>query len=204
MLEIRRRADARILSGADVYYIKTIYNSDSLRKCAYDGGTGHNKTALAAVINKLPGRYLVRCGIRTIIDIIDGRLAVNLYFWLILFAYVLILARGVIRGFEKGFVKEIEGLVAGICSIIVLVLTSGLVTGTLGENVSTKAMAIAMLIVLGILYFLCRIIFSSLKLFAGLPVIKIVDQILGAGAGGIKAFMLLYVVDHILKIWLNL
>jgi uncharacterized membrane protein required for colicin V production len=136
--------------------------------------------------------------------VIDGRIALNLYFWLILFAYILILARGMIRGFERGFVKEIEGLVAGICSLIVLSLIGGLATGSLGGEVSTKAMAIALLFVLGVLYFLCRIIFSSLKLFTGLPVIKFVDQFLGVGAGGLKAFMLLYVVDYILKIWLNL
>ena len=69
---------------------------------------------------------------------------------------------------------------------------------------STKALAIALLIVIGALYSLCRIIFGSLKLFAGLPVIKFVDEVLGLIAGAAKAFMLLYVVDYIVKIWLNL
>ena len=128
----------------------------------------------------------------------------NLYFWLILFAYVLVLARGTIRGFEKGFVKEIEGLAAGVCSITALILIGGLATGSIGDKVSTKALAIAMLIVISIFYFLCRIVFSSLKLFAGLPVIKVADQVLGAAAGIAKAFLLLDIVDYILKIWLNL
>ncbi|MBE6005555.1 MAG: CvpA family protein [Sarcina sp.] len=128
----------------------------------------------------------------------------NLYFWLILFAYILILARGVIRGFERGFVKELEGLAAGICAVLTLILISGLVTGSIGREFSTKALAIGLLMVLGIVYSLCRILFSSLKLFAGLPVIRFLDQVLGAGAGVCKSFLLLYVVDHIVKIWLNL
>ena len=119
----------------------------------------------------------------------------NLYFWLILFAYILILARGVIRGFERGFVKELEGLAAGICAVLTLILI---------REFSTKALAIGLLMVLGIVYSLCRILFSSLKLFAGLPVIRFLDQVLGAGAGVCKSFLLLYVVDHIVKIWLNL
>ena len=61
-----------------------------------------------------------------------------------------------------------------------------------------------LLIVIGALYSLCRIIFGSLKLFAGLPVISFADGVLGLLAGGAKAFMLLYIVDHVAKIWLNL
>ena len=110
----------------------------------------------------------------------------NLYFWLILFAYVLVLARGTIRGFEKGFVKEIEGLAAGVCSITALILIGGLATGSIGDKVSTKALAIAMLIVISIFYFLCRIVFSSLKLFAGLPRTAVLNSKKTYGFGKIK------------------
>lgn len=128
----------------------------------------------------------------------------NIYFWLILFASLVILAFGFFKGYSNGFVKELEGLVAGICSVAALCLISGLATGSMGSRVSTMALAIALLIVLAILYALCRIIFSSLKLFTGLPVIKFLDAVLGAAAGAVKSFLLLYIVDHIAKIWLNL
>ena len=100
--------------------------------------------------------------------------------------------------------QELEGLVALILALVSLVIISGLVKGSIGETISTKALAIALLIVIGALYSLCRIIFGSLKLFAGLPVIKFADEVLGFAAGGAKALMLLYVVDYIVKIWLNL
>lgn len=132
------------------------------------------------------------------------RKLLNLYFWLILFASIIILAKGAVSGYQNGFVKELEGLVSGICAIVVLMLISRLVTGTIGEDVSSRAIAIALVIVLGILYSLFRIIFGSLRLFAGLPVISFIDKVLGAGAGAAKAFMLLYVVDHLLRIWLAL
>lgn len=128
----------------------------------------------------------------------------NLYFWLILFISIVILAYGAFRGYHRGFVKEAEGLVAATCSVAALVLISGLTRGAIGERVSTKALAIALLIVLGAFYSLCRLIFTSLRLFAGLPVIKFVDSLLGIAAGAGNAFLLLYVVDHILRIWLNL
>ena len=125
----------------------------------------------------------------------------NLYFWMILFICIVVLANGVLR---NGMVKELEGLVAGVFSVAALILISGLARGSIGEQVSSKALAIALLIVLGGVYSICRLAFSALKLFAGLPVIHAADAVLGLAAGGAKAFLLLYVVDHILRIWLNL
>ena len=101
---------------------------------------------------------------------------VNLYFWLIIVVSIMIMISGFVRGYHRGFVKELEGLVAAIFAVISLVLISGLVRGTIGE----------------------------IKLFAGLPVISFADGVLGLLAGGAKAFMLLYIVDHVAKIWLNL
>ena len=128
----------------------------------------------------------------------------NLYFWLILFICVIVLAGGALRGFRNGFVKELEGLAAGIFAVAALLLISSLVRGSVGDRVSAKALAIALLIVLSLVYSLVRLVFSTLKLFAGLPVIHLADSVLGIAAGGAKAFLLLYVVDHILRIWLNL
>ena len=131
-------------------------------------------------------------------------MTLNLYFWLIAALSVLILVYGAVRGCHNGFVKEVEGLVALILALLSLVLISGLTKGAVGERISTRALAIALLIVIGLLYSLCRIIFGSLKLFAGLPVIHFLDEVLGLAAGAVKSFMLLYVVDYIVKIWLNL
>lgn len=128
----------------------------------------------------------------------------NLYFWLIAVLSVLILVYGAVRGYHNGFVKEVEGLAALILALASLLLISGLARGAIGDRISTKALAIALLIVIGLLYSLCRIIFGSLELFAGLPVIRFLDEVLGLAAGAAKAFMLLYVVDYIVKIWLNL
>lgn len=128
----------------------------------------------------------------------------NLYFWLIIFICIVVLANGALRGFRKGLVKELEGLVAGVFSVAALILISGLARGSMSDRVSAKALAIALLIVLGAVYSLCRIVFSTLHLFTNLPVIRFLDAVLGVAAGGAKAFLFLYVVDHILRIWLNL
>jgi uncharacterized membrane protein required for colicin V production len=133
-----------------------------------------------------------------------GDVSLNLYFWLIAVLSVLILVYGAVRGYHNGFVKEAEGLVALVLALASLLLISGLARGVVGDRVSTRALAIALLIVIGLLYSLCRVIFGSLELFAGLPVIRFLDEVLGLAAGAAKAFMLLYVVDYIVKIWLNL
>ena len=128
----------------------------------------------------------------------------NLYFWIILLISVVALTFGAFRGYHRGFVRELESLVALICTVSAFVLISGLARGSLGTHVSTKALATALLIMLGALYSICRIIFASLRLFSGLPVIRFADSVLGVAAGVAKAFLLLYVVECILKIWLNL
>ena len=71
-----------------------------------------------------------------------------------------------------------------VFSVVCLVLVSGLTRGAIGENISSKALAIALLIMLGALYSLCRIIFASLRLFSGLPVIRFPDQSAGGGCRG--------------------
>lgn len=144
------------------------------------------------------------CPLVFVESVLHGSVSLNIYFWLILIVSVLLLARGVIKGFRNGFVKEAEGLAAGICALVALILISSLAMGAMGDKVSTKVMTIALLIVLGAMYALFKIIFSSLKLFAGLPVISLVDHILGAAAGAAKTFILLYVVDYLARIWLNL
>ncbi len=103
----------------------------------------------------------------------------NIYFWLILIVSVLLLARGVIKGFRIGFVKEAEGLAAGICALVALILISSLAMGAMGDKVSTKVMAIALLIVLGAMYALFKIIYPGrrsrscknlhLTIYSGLP-----------------------------------
>ena len=128
----------------------------------------------------------------------------NLYFWLIVIISVVLLAYGAVHGYKNGFVKELEGLVASVFAVAMLVVVSGLARGAMDKQVSAQALAIALLIVIGLLYSLCRIILSSLKLFADLPVIRILNELLGFVAGGAKIFLLLYVVDYIVKIWLNL
>lgn len=117
---------------------------------------------------------------------------------------MVLLAYGAVRGYKNGFVKELEGLVASIFAVAMLVAISGLARGSMDKRVSAQALAIALLIVIGLLYSLCRIIISSLKLFADLPVIRILNELLGFVAGGAKIFLLLYIVDHLAKIWLNL
>lgn len=128
----------------------------------------------------------------------------NLYFWLIIAISVIILAAGAFIGGHRGLVKELEGLVAAVCATVALVLVGSLARGNMTENISTKALAIALLIILGLLYSVCRIVFASLRLFAGLPVIRYLDGILGMAAGVLKAYLILYVVFYLLKIWLNL
>ena len=128
----------------------------------------------------------------------------NMYFWLLIIGAVVILAAGAARGWNKGFVKEAEGLVAAICAAAALALIGSLARGGMTEHVGSKALAIALLIVLGALYSLCRIVFLSLRLFAGLPVIRYLDSVLGIAAGVAKSYLLLYIVFYLLKIWLNL
>ncbi len=123
----------------------------------------------------------------------------NYYFWILLGAGILVLLGGIVTGYKRGLVRQINLLLtmAGVFLCFRLVTELG------GEyarhNLPGIAVSLGLLLFVIIVFSLCHLAVTGLNLISRLPVIRIVDNILGAGGGLIIAFFLLYIVQYLLE-----
>ena len=112
---------------------------------------------------------------------------------------IVVFAWRMVVGFRKGMIAEVISLisliVAGVCLAALLMAVGSYLEANIGQ-------ALQMLIVLavvGLVYKLASLIFSSLKLIADLPVIKSLNRILGAVLGAVEATVIILIIIHVLR-----
>lgn len=99
-----------------------------------------------------------------------------------------------IDGYNKGMVKEIVSLVslAILCAVAALVAQG--VSSYNDGKMFNVAVAVILLVVLGIVHNLLKLAFFSAKLISKLPVIHFVDKLLGVVFGVFEVVLLLWMV----------
>lgn len=99
-----------------------------------------------------------------------------------------------IDGFKKGMVKEIISLVslAVLCAVAAL-LAQGVSSYNDGK-IFNVAVAVILLVLLGIVHSLLKLVFFSAKLLSKLPVIHFLDKLLGVVFGVFEVVLLLWMV----------
>lgn len=99
-----------------------------------------------------------------------------------------------IDGFNKGMVKEIISLVslAVLCAVAAL-LAQGVSSYNDGK-IFNAAVAVVLLVLLGVVHNLLKLAFFSAKLISKLPVIHFVDKLLGVVFGVFEVVLLLWMV----------
>ena len=91
------------------------------------------------------------------------------------------------RGFANGIMGEIVTIVSGAVALICVVLIFFAVTSVRAKAMSTLTVCIAALILLGILFRGCSLIFSPLLALSNISIIEGVNKILGAFMGAVEA-----------------
>lgn len=110
-----------------------------------------------------------------------------------------VLVGGLVVGFRKGFAAEISGLAALICATVVFFLLNGMIASFAGREYYSTLTAVGQLILAVVLFSVFNMIFAVLRLASRLPVIHIVDKVLGIAAGFIKAVIILYIAKYLLR-----
>lgn len=113
----------------------------------------------------------------------------------VIFIILIILYIG--KGFKKGFAKEVNGVISLFMALIVLSIVFLLIASILEENVRTTVIAVILLLVVSFLYRFVNMLVKSVEVLAKLPVISLVNRLLGAIAGATKvliAFWIMYVM----------
>ena len=117
--------------------------------------------------------------------------------WLLIVA-ALVLVWRIAEGIERGMVKEIISFV----SLVVLCLTVALIGTAVGKyldkDIISMIVAIVLLLILLIVHRLLGFVFFSAKLIVKLPVIKLLDKILGAVFGLLETLVLLWTLFSVI------
>lgn len=114
-------------------------------------------------------------------------------------AAILLLVRMIV-GVKRGFIKEICSLISVIIASIAVVLIAFGVRNFFSHEVVLVVAAIVCILLLGIIYKLLEVFFVSLKLIAKLPVVNLLDKLLGIIIGIAETILVVWAVYCIITI----
>ncbi len=104
------------------------------------------------------------------------------------------------RGFRNGILKEIVTILSGAVSLVCVVLLFLAVSSVIAKATSTLVVCIVALVILGIAFKICNLIFSPLLAIGNISVIgglnKILGAVLGFGEACAIAFLLYKILDY--------
>ena len=122
---------------------------------------------------------------------------------LLLIALLLLSCFKLVRGYKNGIVKEVISLI----SLLLLCAVAGLVANGIQSYQKGRFLnvivAVVLLVVLSIAHHLLSLVFFSAKLVSELPVIRYVNQLLGAVFGvceGVLFLWLVYMLNDMLEL----
>ena len=120
-------------------------------------------------------------------------------FWILIIIGIIVWAYCVKKGSERGLVQELNTVLTLICAAAIYRLAAGLAANYSKGNVSSALIGILLLIVVASAFGIFHLIFSSIHIFSRLPVIRVLDNILGVFGGFIEGAVVLYLADTLLR-----
>lgn len=118
-------------------------------------------------------------------------------FTLIIVFFIILLS--VVHGFKKGMIKEISGLISWAVTLFVISLFIMLYTSFNANEGKNTVFTVIILAAVAIIYSIIRIFLKPIKLVAKLPLLRLLDRILGIVIGtaeGLLIVWLMYVLNE--------
>lgn len=107
------------------------------------------------------------------------------------------------RGWKKGFAEQLSSLIALLAAAGALLMILKVYTGFKGGDLKGLASGIALLVVISVVYSVLRLFLLSVRLVSKLPVINLLDSVLGVGAGFVCGLLILYIVESLSPFFLG-
>lgn len=108
-------------------------------------------------------------------------------------AVVLLLFTWRIRGgYACGMMQEVVNLLSGLISLACVALVFIAVTSAMNQSTHILTACIIALILLGILFKLCRLLFTPLLAVGSISIVSGINKLLGAVLGAAEACLLAY------------
>lgn len=102
------------------------------------------------------------------------------------------------KGFSNGIMKEIANILSAIVSLVCVALVFFAISSLLAKAMSTLTVCVIGLILLGIAFKICSLIFRPMLAISNISVIGGFNKILGAVMGMVEACMLTYLLYEVL------
>lgn len=101
------------------------------------------------------------------------------------------------RGFANGIMKEVVTILSGAVSLICVALIIFAVTSAMANALSAMTVCVIALILLGIVFKICSLVFKPLLALSNLSLIGGLDKVLGAVLGVVEAGILAGLVYYV-------
>lgn len=103
------------------------------------------------------------------------------------------------KGFHNGITKEVVTILSGVVSLVCVALVFFAVSSYMAKAMSALTVCVAGLILLGIAFKLCSLMFKPLLALSNISVIGWLDKFMGAVMGAVEACMLSYGTYYIFE-----
>ena len=101
------------------------------------------------------------------------------------------------RGFKNGILKEIVNILSGAISLVCVALVFYAVSSVMAGAMSSLTVCVIALIVLGILFKVCNLIFKPILALGDVTVVGGINKFLGAVLGLAEAGVIAYLVYRV-------
>ena len=126
----------------------------------------------------------------------------NIYTIILMVIGALIIIWRVVSAYKRGFVNELCNTIAIIIAIIVGRILLDTYRAFVADKIGMVLTNVALVAVVFLIYKILKLIMSALRLFASLPVIIILDKLIGIVVGLIEGFVIIIFLLMLLKSWL--
>ena len=135
----------------------------------------------------------------------EGKMSQELLFMILAgLAEALVLYLFIKNGIKQGLVHELGTILSMAAAVLVLYLVMRVFHGFTDAQYDKVVVGIVMLVLVSAVFSVCRLIFFAVKMAAKLPVIRLVDSILGSVGGLAEGLIVLYVVETISRYFIDL
>lgn len=103
-------------------------------------------------------------------------------------------------GFRNGLIDEMNRVISLAAALFVLALAVMIIYGFMEENTKNIITAVIALVVTGLAFRLINIVIKSLKALVKLPIINLLNGILGAAAGFAEIILLCWIMYTVIQL----
>ncbi len=117
-----------------------------------------------------------------------------------LIVVVSVIALMALHGFKRGMTKEISGFISLIVTLIVISLLIMLYRSVIGSHIRNTVYSVLILLAIALVYGIVKMILGSVRLLSKLPVINVLDRLLGIVVGGGEGVLIVWILHIVLQV----